>query len=298
MDLKIGAYPSAYCYHRHNNTVQKHNNIAFCSSKQTVARNIGYALLASAMLTLSACTDKKQQPDKTEDETEMAWEGSNTTVINAPKTVYHYLPKDDIVANDNYDWLETVYPDGRVEKDSLGYQISVSPEGQRTVIKTETDSLGNTITITDYPDSTKTIKTDYQTKNINEILLTEQTFWANGNIKENKYYNEHPSDTADITSPTVAEQEITRFNENGILIYWETNCINPERNDSNNIYDNKGRIIYNDIKNEKYLYNGESETPFQSTSQYDDCLRITEYNSDGTIQKIYFKASDGTITEM
>ena len=102
MNIKIGVYPSAYHYHRHNNTARKHNNIAFCSSKQTVTRNIGYALLASALLTLSACTNKKQ-PDKVEENTEIAWNDSNTTDNNNPKTIYHYLPKDDIIANDNYD---------------------------------------------------------------------------------------------------------------------------------------------------------------------------------------------------
>ena len=297
MELKIGAYTPASNYKRHNNIIRDKNNTAFYGSGQNTIRNIKYALLASSALAIMACTARHQQPEKTEEETEISLKDSGIADVESPKKIYHYLPKDDIVANDNYDWSETVYPDGRVEKDSLGYQITVTPDGERTVVKTETDSLGNTITTTDFPDSTKFVQTDYNTLKPHEVLRTEQTFWANGNIKENKYYSKHPSDTSDITSPSVEEEEITQFNKNGILIYWKTNCINPERNDSNNIYDELGRIIYNDIKNEKYQYEGESKTPLRSTSQYKDCMRITEYNPDGTVKKVYFEASDGTVTE-
>ncbi len=300
MYLKVDLYKPYYC-----NSVSKRStkisDINFCGVKKNALRNIGYSLLAVSMMACVSCNNNgkplKNSSEKEQYDREKA--SLDLKIMNEPKKYYHYDPSDNnnIDAN-SYSWTETVFPDGSVKKDSLGYQISIDPQGLRTVVHSETDEAGNTITETELPDSTKIVKTEYQSNDSNEVIQTEQIFWPNGNIKENRYYSEHPADSSNINSQKIKENKRKEYNENGVLIYWESNSTEPESNDSNNIYDKHGRIVYDDVRNEKFQYKGKNKIPYRSTSECDDCLRITEYNKDGSIKKIFFKASDGTITDL
>ena len=287
------------------NNYQNYNHTTFTGSKSTGLRKAGYAFLAATMLTATSCTNKSKSENDTTDiisQTEQTDSFSSSAKKDSNKNnqvqrYYHYFPKEEGVTGDQYDWTETIYPDGRIEKDSMGHQITITPEGERTVITTENDDNGNKTVTTDLPDSTKIVQVDYKTNNPNEILHTEKIYWENGNIKESKYYNEYPSDSTDINSPKITEESHELYNENGVLIFWEINKNDSLPNDSDLVYDKRGRIIYDNLKNEKYLYKGKHKTPYRSISIHNDCQRITEYNKNGSAKKIYFKASDGTITK-
>ena len=289
-------------YNRQTNYLLK-NNITFRGLSKY--KNVGFALGTAALLSFSSC--KQPSPN---DVVDISTTIENNDSINSTvheykyrddrsEKHYHYFPKnsDTELSPNNYDWVETIYPDGRIEKDSLGYQISITPEGERTVVKTEKDDSGNTVITTTLPDGSKIIKTEYKPTVEGEILSVRNTYSPNGKIKEILYFNEYPSDTANIKSEKIIEKECLHYNENEILVKWESTKIDSERNEKNNKYDRKKRLIYDDIKNEKYQYKGNSKTPFRSTSVYDDCKRITLYDKEGNVEKIYFKASDGTITE-
>lgn len=293
MNLKVDLYKPYYC-----NSVPKRStkisDINFCGTKNNALRNIGYSLLAVSMMAFVSCNSKEKKAERYS----AGIEQNNTVDFdNQPQRIYHYDPSDTELKAEDFSWAETIYPDGSVKKDSLGYQISIDPQGLRTVVHSETDEAGNTITETELPDSTKIVKTEFQKNDSNEVIQTEQIFWPNGNIKENRYYSEHPADSNNTNSQKIKENIRKEYNKNGVLICWESNFTEPERNDSNNIYDKHGRIVYDDVKNEKFQYKGKNKTPYRSTSECDDCLRITEYDKDGSIKKIFFKASDGTITD-
>ena len=230
MNLKINPYFTNH-YHNYNNATLK-----------KMLRNTGYALMATSLLSLTACSANKNK--------------NNADTI-------------EITTNNNdniWRWKEK-------------------------------DAMGNFITTTEFSDGSKIIKTDYNTPNPDEKLIVKKTYWSDGKLKENEYYNEYHSDSTNINSKKIIEQSYKQYNENGVLLIWESSQIDPERNDSNNIYDRKGRLIYDDVKNEKYSYKGIDTIPYKSVSEYDDCKRITLYTDNGTVEKIYFKASDGTITE-
>ena len=293
MGLTINTnYSANYC--------QKYNHISFNGLSQKAMRNTGYTLLAATMFTLASCSNKQPQTDTVEITKTETKDTVNTAVDSTKKksdVIYHYFPKDDNIITEEPDWLEKIYPDGSREIDSLGYKIMVSPEGKRTITKTEIDQWGNIITSTDFPDSTKTVKTTYKTLNHNEVLQIEKTYRSNGKLEESRWLNEYPSDSTDISSPKITEQGYERFNEDEVLLYWESSRKNIEKNDSSIIYDDDNRIVFNERENEKYYYKGSHKTPYTSISEYKDCKRITLYNDSGYVEKVYFEAADGTITQ-
>ena len=288
-------------YNRQTNYLLK-NNITFRGLSKY--KNVGFALGTAALLSFSSC--KQPSPNDIVDIlTTVENNDSMNSTIHEYKfrdercqKHYHYFPKNnDDFSSSNYDWVETIYPDGRIEKDSLGYQISITPEGERTVVKTEKDDNGNTVITTTLPDGSKIVRTEYNPTIKGEILSVRNKYWPSGKIKEITYLNEYPSDSTNINSKKITEKENLYYSENEVLLKWETTKIDPERNIKYNKYDHKKRLIYDDIKNEKYQYKGNSKTPYRSISIYDDCKRITLYDKEGNVEKIYFKASDGTITE-
>lgn len=286
----------------HTANYYKYNNMTFNGFPRRTLRNTGIALMTAAMLTSGSCSNKKYGTDstnftKTEISDKFDTKIDTVEKHQAVKNVYHYFPKDDNIITNKPDWSEKRYPDGRVEIDSLEYKISITPDGKRTTVKTETDEQGNITTTTEFPDSTKIVTIDYKTINPSEKLIVEQTYWSNGNLKEHKYYNEYPSDSTNIESNKIIEQNYMKYSENGVLLQWETSQIDPERNKNNNQYDRKGRLTYDDVKNEKYLYKENDTIPYKSISEYDDCKRITLYTDSGKVEKIFFQAIDGTITQ-
>ena len=293
MNLKINTNISG-------NNYQVHNSITFNGLSRKTIRNAGYVLMAASMLASYSCLNNKPKFDTielTETKTNDKFDKDTDSIKKQEnvKNIYHYFPKKDNIITNEPDWTEKIYPDGRIEIDSLGYKISVSPDGQRTVTKTEKDSIGNTIITTDFPDSTKTVKTYYLTQDPSEIFHIEKTYRSNGKLKESLIYKEHRADSTDTISPKI-EQQYKMYNENEVLIYWNCDSLQSENN-SNSVYDNNNRLIYDNIKNEKFYYKGTEKTPYKSISQIDDCKRITLYNDSGMVKKIYFEASDGTITE-
>ena len=288
MNLKINSIPSTNYYH---------NNISFNSRSHNILRKGCYALMAAAMLTTTACTNKNRTDNSQISADSSFLAVDSIEIKNRVQNIYHYFPTEDGSISSTPDWLEKIYPDGRKEIDSLEYKISVDADGEKTIAKTETDSLGNTIITTNYPDSTKTVQTIYKLIDPNEKLESEKTYWSNGKLKENKIYYEHPSDSTDVNSPLSVTESYERYNENGILLIWESVNNTPENNDSTNTYDSKNRLIFNVTKNENYQYKGDEKTPFRSVAEYNGCKRITLYTDSGDVKRIYFEASDGTITE-
>ena len=216
---------------------------------------------------------------------------------NHVKRVYHYYPSENVSA-ENYNWSELVYPDGRIEKDSMGYKIFVSPKGERMVIHTKQDEYGHTTITKEFPDGTKNVHIDYRTNMPNETLYVETNYWPNGNMKEHFYYNEYPANNKEQDGERIIEKSHYQYNENEVLIMWETTQIDSARNESNNKYDKKGRLIYDDVKNEKYEYKLGAKHPYRAISELEGCKRIILLNSDGTVKKEFFKAEDGTITDI
>ena len=289
MNLKINSISSTNYYH---------NNISFNRRSHNILRKGCYALMAAAMLTTAACTNKNKADNSVESANDSLISAADSFEReNRVQNIYHYFPTEDGSISSTPDWSEKIYPDGRKEIDSLEYKISVGTDGEKTIAKTETDSLGNTIITTNYPDSTKTVQTIYKFSNPNEKLEQEKTYWSNGKLKENKVYYEHPSDSTNVNSPLAVTENYERYNENGVLLYWESVNNNLENNDSINTYDNLNRIVFNVTKNENYQYKGDEKIPFRSVAEYNGCKRITLYTDSGDVKRIFFEASDGTITE-
>ena len=266
-------------------------NMSFNGLKSRTIKNIGYAMMASSMLFTAASCANKDKNIASETEIDKTFNSTKNDI----KKLYHYYPRD-IIDSNQYDWFEMIYPDGRVEKDSAGHIISITADGQRTDTYTKKNSNGDVTSIKLLPDGTKIERTDYKMQNPLETLYSKKTFWKNGNLKENIYHNEYPPDNTNSLSKKIIEESIEKYNENEVLLSWKSTCTDPERNENNNLYDRKGRLIYDDVKNEKYQYKGNQKIPYRSVSVYEDCKRITLYNKDGSVRKIYFQASDGTIT--
>lgn len=288
MNLKINPISTANCYY----------NISYKGCNQNLMRKGCYALMAAAMLTTAACTNKHKADNSVEATSDSLFLAADSfETQDRVQNIYHYFPTEDGSISSVPDWSEKIYPDGRKEIDSLEYKISVGTNGEKTVVKTETDSIGNTIITTNYPDSTKTVQTIYKFFNPYEKLESEKTYWSNGKLKENKIYYEHPSDSTNINSPVAVTESYERYNENEILLCWEYTNNNLKNNDSINTYDNKNRIIFDAAKNENYQYKGDEKIPFRSVAEYNGCKRITLYTDSGDVKRVYFEASDGTITE-
>ena len=297
-----------------NNVYHKkevNNNLSF-QAVNTVktAKKVFYPVVFGLLASVYSCTNtgKSNNTDELEetntpteqiDSSHSSTDKLSITEDNKKNKVekyYHYSPSEKEISSTNYSWVETVYPDGKIEKDSMGYMITISPEGDRTEVKTELDSVGIKTITTILADSDKIVRSEYPPTKEGEILFVENYFRKDGKIKEVHYYKEYPSDSTDINSQKTVEQEDAYYNEDEVITKWKTSVIDSARNESNNIYDRRNRLIYDDVKNETFQYKGKSNTPYRSVSEYHDCKRITMYNKDGSIKEIYFKASDGTIT--
>ena len=274
------------------------NKPAFKGSRQ-IFRTCTMGMTAAALLALTSCNNKKQDV-KSENLTEVVEKKDSTKTFentnDKPKRYFYYYPRSNNEINSgNYDWSETVYPDGSIERDSAGYKITISPSGERTVIKTQKDNKGNTTTTTtEYNDGTKMVFIDFETK-----IPVE----SNDSIKQNEVGAE--IDSTKITKDSVktdsikTQKQIFKFyNEKNILLYWDVETETPERKDSINIYDNQGRLIYDCAKNEKYEYKNKRKTPYLSVTELEGCKRYTIYRKDGSVKSIYFEASDGTKTKL
>ena len=300
MNLKINTVPSGNNY----NTVYglKNKNINFRSTGNKTLRRMSYALIASAMFTAASCIKNNKNNDvkikSTIEETDSSYSSTGEYHYkDKVVTYYHYFPKENNMSHaDKYDWIETIFPDGRIEKDSIGHKIFIKPDGQRTDIKTEFDKNGNKIITTKFPDGTKFVKTIYKTQKDDDYIRTEKKYRKDGTIKESQFFREYIPDDTTINKQVVIEKKYQKYNEKGILVYWEASYKGLDRNNSNNKYDKRGRLIYDDFTNEKYYYKGRNKTPYRSESQCEDCLRVTLYKKDGTVKEVFFKASDGTIT--
>ena len=235
------------------NTVNFHNNhnkqhlycTNFYGTKYNTVRNIGFAFLASSLL--AACDLKiKQNPD--EDVLEIGVENNNIDTLTItpeqinekthPTKTYYYLPRDNDIDAEQYEWTETKYPDGRIEKDSLGYKISITPEGDRTVIYTDTDSLGNKFTTTELPDGSKIFRTDYLT-DMNEKYYEEKIYRPDGSLKESSFYKEYiPIDSMHNNMEKIIEYKYAKYDEQGILTSIDSNINDSIKNEIDTIANN------------------------------------------------------------
>lgn len=259
-------------------------------------RNTGFALAATTLLT-GAC-DTKPQKDTNPINTELCDTTNNkinSDNIGSSKIYYYYPTENGRLDLNKYDWSETRYNDGRIIRDSAGYNILITPNDEKTITYSQEDEFGNKTTTIKYPNGKTFVRTDYKLKNPAEILYTEHTYNKDNVIVESKYYNKMPSDS--IPGDFTIEQSNEIRNDEGILLRWESNVRDPERNKSYNKYDKLGRLIYDDEKDEHYVYKNSDQFPKYSYSIYDGCKRITEYDENAAIKKVYFKASDGTISE-
>jgi len=271
-----------------------HSNSFTGKRKNKTMRNAGLALAATTLLTLS-CTNNKQNNIDNENQNIEMQDTFVKNNNNSSKSYYYNPSDDDIVNLDNYAWSETTHSDGSIERDSAGYNIHIAPNGARTVTYTETDDLGNTTTTTEFPDGSRYVRTDFNMDNPKEDLYTEKKYSKDSVLIENKYFNKILSDS--VPNGYIVEKSHEIYNDDGILLKWRSNISDPERSEKNNKYDKLGRLIYDDIKDEKYVYKNNSDIPSYSFSIYNGCRRITEYDENGLVKKVYFKASDGTITE-
>ena len=285
----------------------KNKNITFESSSSNVMRKAGMAIAAATLLYSTSCIFPKRSSSNDVISVKSISEKTDSSYIsigeyhyknNQVRINYHYFPTDNNIDAESYNWSETIYPDGRIEKDSMGYAISITPEGKRTVVKTEQDEYGNLKVATEFPDGTKIVRIDYNTDMPKEILYEETSFWSNGNKKEHNYFNEYPINKEEPDGEKIIEKSVYKYNENGVLLMWESNELDSMRSKDNNKYDKKGRLIYDDLKNEKYEYKFNSKKPFRATSEIEGCKRIKLFNQNGSIKKEYFKAKDGTITNI
>jgi hypothetical protein len=279
-------------------------NIPFRAGSFNAPKVLGYTLIAAAMLSLASCNKKNATMTvTTEEKAQTTADAQIRQTTKEPEEEkqavksYHYDPTDEPLRAEDYRWSETIYPDGRIERDSLGYKIFITADGKRTSIHTETDDAGNTTITTLYPDSAKCVHIDYKTDNPDEIMYTETKYRSNGSVEERTYYNKAIIEDSTNIPQTRIETSIHKYNDKDILLMWNSNVTDSVHSESNNEYDKKGRLIYDDIKQERYEYRGDSKHPFRSVSECDSCRRIKIYNSDGTTNKDYFKAADGTITQ-
>ena len=121
-----------------NNYRNNCNIVPVFKNKIKKAKTFGYALTAAAMMSLSACQScyKKTSPDDIIDSVKITEKKDSSFLSineyhlrdNRIKKRYHYLPSENKITAENYAWSEIVYPDGKVEKDSLGHNISISPD--------------------------------------------------------------------------------------------------------------------------------------------------------------------------
>ncbi len=306
MNLRIDQVNAYSTINRYSKPKRSNQNIQFKGNVVKTTRNIGLGMAMLGLLAFSSCLQKKENANV--DEEEMTMDNKNTNNIesgsekisgNNEKSIksYYYVPFDGELNADNYSWSETVYKDGRIERDSLGYKIYISPKGERTEVKTEQDKFGVITTTTKLPDGTKIVRTNYVPTKESEIIYTEKTYRPDSTLSKIFYYNKYPTDSTKLHSDVKTDTADYYYNEKEILIKWHTNMVDPERNDSLNKYDKKNRLIYNDITNETYKYKKDSMNPYESVAVLDGCKRITLYNEDGSVQKVYFKAEDNTITE-
>ncbi len=279
--------------------------IGFKSAPLKSMRNASLAIAATTVLSaLSACSFFKKPSVNDVAETKTLIENNDsiyTSIVeygyrdNRTQRRYHYLPMAEEVNSDNYSWSELIYPDGKIERDSMGYKISITPDGKRTVVHNWKDESGHENILKEYPDGTKIERINYNTGMPNEVLYTETKYWPNGNMKECYFYNEYLSNSN--KQEKVVEKSIHKYNEDEVLLMWESSQIDSMRSSKHNKYDKKGRLVYDDVLDEKYQYNGNSKTPYSAISEKDGCKHIKLLNTDGSVQREYFKAQDGTITE-
>lgn len=303
MDLGINKISLFGNYKKINNVHR--STVKNCKNK--MLRYTGYAIMSAAMFSAASCSYIKRNKTKGdvveivsktyETDSDYTSGGEHNYKNNNVKKIYHYYPNEGNPNADKYDWVETIYPDGSIFKDSMEYQISITPDGKRTAIHTTKDEFDNTIITTTFPNGSKTRITNYKSENVNSQSSLEEIYWNNGNIKEKKYQNEYPSDSTDINSPKITEQCNEIYNKDGVLLYWEKSSTDSLKKEINKTYDNKGRLIYDSLENEKYQYNGTNKKPFRSIAEYEGCQRIKLYKNDGTVKREFFKASDGTITK-
>ena len=264
---------------------------SFSGVKNTKAvQNYSIALALASLIAIFSCSNNKQeQSTDTEKTTPAQNKVKNSDTFDEKKqtkTYYHYLPKKDNVVNpDEYEWSETVYPDGKIEKDSMGYKIIIMPEGDRIIVKTPQEENKDTITVEETPDSliNNTTEKNDTTDTIEQRDIEYITI--NNNETDYDYQN-------------TAKPINKHYNDEKVLLYWESDDSEINKNDSTNVFDNKGRLIYDSVNNEQYEYRGKSKTPYKSINVIEDCTRYTLYNKNGSIKSRYFKASDGTITNI
>ncbi len=262
-----------------------------------LAKYAGLAFAASTLL-MTACGNKNNkdvQPMNNVEKSDSIAKTNGLAKNNSSVCYYYSGSEGEAVNLQNYAWVDRIASDGSIERDSAGYKIYITPDGKRKAIHSKADEFGNTTTTTELYDGTKIVRTDYNLHSPNEILYTEKVYIKDSILIDSKYYNEMASDS--LPQKVVVEKSHEKYNDKGVLLSWESTVSDPERNEINNKYDAHKRLVYDDVKNEHYKYKGSSKTPYSSYSIYDDCKRITLYNDDGTVKRVYFKASDGTITE-
>jgi len=232
MNLSIGRVSfGGYNYFTARNlqSRQKNNEVQFKGSSFNTARAFGYTFIAAAMLSLASCNNNKNKTDKdvvTTVQTDIDIQPAQVIQEPAAKMksvkIYHYNPTDEPLNPENYSWTETKFPDGSIEKDSLGYQISITADGKRKSVHTETDEQGNTTTTIIYPDSTKFVRIDYTTYKPDEILFTETKYRSDGSMAERRFYNEYTVEDSTNVPQIKAEQSIHRYNDKDILCVQRT----------------------------------------------------------------------------
>ena len=266
-----------------------------------ILKTYGMVLTAAGMLTLTSCNNKKQdvQSEDLKETVEKKNISSSSDYIeeNKVKTYYHYYPRsNNMISSGDYDWSETVYPDGSIERDSAGYKITIAPDGERTVTKTKRNNKENTTTTTtEYNDGTKVIYIDSETIRPKEYVKDSIT--AENDLSDKIDTKTAVKDSTVTDSIKTQKQIYKYYNDKNILLYWHIEVTTSEQNDSTNVYDNQGRLILDCTKNEKFEYKNKRKTPYQSVIEIEGCKRYTIYKKDGSIKSIYFKASDGTVTK-
>lgn len=289
---------------RINSTFNDYNKQSFKGYSKKIIRNTSISLI-TGLLALSSCTNKKantpQDTFETTEKTENIDSFTTSNIENQRQKVqrsYHYFPKNNNIINpEQYDWAESLYPDGSIVRDSLEYKIYISPDGKRTVTKTEKDEFGQDSITTNLPDGTTIIRQYHTPTKNKEIIFTEKTFRPDKSIKEIRFYDEYPTDSLHENSSKNIKRSLYQYNENNVLIKWESNISTQDSNKNTNKYDSQNRLVYDGLNNETYMYHGDNEIPYHSISENNGCKRITIYDKEGNIEKIYFEASDGTITE-
>ena len=269
-----------------------YNNLSFRNTRKTSLK-CGLALFASSML-FTACNNFKNNHEKNTDKIESTDSNYEDTFKNSSYKVYHYEKARNSVNLSDYDWCETIFPDGRIVRDSAGLKIYISPRGERIVEHKSIDRYGNETITKEFPDGTKIVRKNFFLKNPNENQYTEKIYNKQDILIENKYYNKICLNGSKDKFTT--EELYEKYNDNGILLKWITNK-KIEPTDTISIYDEQGRIIYDKYKNEHYKYTGEDTIPSISYQIYKGCKCITKYNSDHTAYETYFEASNGTITK-